>query len=74
MICQGNLADLKAMLRATGNAIATSQRMVFHFKRLFFWDWIISGVLFLGGMVVSRLVWSVVTVLRREYRFHLPIL
>ena len=36
IIGQGNLAEAKAMLKKAGNAIATSQRMVFHFSRFFF--------------------------------------
>jgi hypothetical protein len=33
IICQGNLVEAKAMLKKAGNAIAVSQRMVFHFRR-----------------------------------------
>ncbi len=36
IIGQGNFGEAKAMLKKAGNAIATSQRMVFHFSRFFF--------------------------------------
>ena len=35
-IGHGNFVDAKAMLKKVGNAIAASQRMVFHLKRFFF--------------------------------------
>jgi hypothetical protein len=36
IIGQGNFAEAKAMLKKAGNAIATSQRTVFHFSKFFF--------------------------------------
>ena len=41
IIGQGNLAEAKAMLKKAGNAIATSQRMVFHFSRFLFSEFFI---------------------------------
>ena len=59
-IGQGNLVDANAMLKNAGNTIATSQRMVFHFKRLFLSVFFISQVFrrdrdaLLGCVVVVR--------------------
>src|SRR5687768_17211050 len=44
IIGQGNLVEAKAMLKKAGNTIATSQRMVFHFKRFFFSEFFIIYV------------------------------
>ena len=44
IIGQGNLVEAKAMLRQAGNAIAASQRIVFHFSRLFFSVFFISYI------------------------------
>ena len=35
MTCHGNLVAANARLKQAGKAIAASQRIVFHFKRLF---------------------------------------
>ena len=44
MIGHGNFVEAKAMLKKAGNTMAMSQRMVFHFKRFFFSEFFIRGV------------------------------
>jgi hypothetical protein len=46
IICQGNLVDARARLRTAGKTIATSQRAVFHFRRLFLSEYFMCCVFF----------------------------
>jgi hypothetical protein len=55
-IGQGNLVEANATLKNAGKTIATSQRMVFHFKRCFLSVFFISCVLAKIGMRWSA-VW-----------------